>query len=98
MKIYDAQTQLPLETPDLEAGYLVDGSIVTGYSLEVMPGTVTEVRKNGLRRRVAEVEPCQWYYRHTQEEQAEEQEVSAFDRLEAQLTYTAMMTDTLLEE
>lgn len=59
--IYDAQTKQPVESPDLEKGYLVEGSIVTGTALEVMAGTVTDDRPQGLRRRVPVREACQWY-------------------------------------
>ena len=62
MAIYDAIKKQPIESPDLSAGYLVDGTIITGYTTEVMPGTITDSRPNGIRRRVPVTEPCQWYY------------------------------------
>lgn len=62
MKIYDAFTQEELQSFDLSAGYLVDGEIVTGYTIETIPGTVTDTRPNGLRREVPLTEPCQFYY------------------------------------
>lgn len=74
MAIYDELTKEPIENPDLEAGYVYDGNIVTGYTegyYEVMDKTVTEKRPNGLRHWVAPkpiLEPCQWYHRWTEEE------------------------------
>lgn len=62
MAIYDVITNEPIDPPDLSEGYLVDGTIITGYTTEVMPGTVTDSRPNGIRRRVPVTEPCQWYY------------------------------------
>lgn len=62
MNIYDAFTHQLLTAPDLSAGYLVEGVIVTGYTNEVMSDTVTEYRPNGIRHRVPVTEPCQWYY------------------------------------
>lgn len=96
MKIYDELTHAELENPDLSAGRLYESVIVTGQSVEVMPGTVTEVRPQGLRHRVAVAEPCQYYHAYTPAELAARQP-SQLDRLEAQAAYTAMMTDTLLE-
>lgn len=104
MQIYDEQTRQPIQSPDLSAGCLYDGVIVTGRTeahTEVMAGTVTEDRPAGLRRMVPAqdiAEPCQWYHRYTEEELAAAREPSPLDRIEAQVTYTAMMTDTLLEE
>lgn len=104
MTVYDEQTGLPVATPDLSAGYVYDGSMVTGHTEAhsvIMEGTVTDVRPAGLRRWVPAqeiTEPCQWYHRYTEEELARMQQPSELDRMEAQLTYTAMMTDTLLEE
>lgn len=62
MAIYDANTRKPIESPDLSAGYLVDGTIVTGYKTEIFPNTVTDARPNGIKHRVPVVEECQWYY------------------------------------
>ena len=104
MKIYDEATQQELTAPDLEAGYLYAGQRVTGVTeahTEVLPGTVTDARPNGLRRLVPEkpiTEPCQWYHAYTGEELAVRNQPSQLDRVEAQAIYTAMMTDTLLEE
>lgn len=62
MTIYDALTKQPIESPDLTSGYLVDGTIITGYTTENMPGTVSKYRPGGIKRRVPVTEPCQWYY------------------------------------
>ena len=53
MKIYDEITREEITEPDLSAGYVYDGVIVTGHTeerIEVMEGTVTEDRPEGLRR------------------------------------------------
>lgn len=76
MKIYDERTRQEVTDPDLEAGYLYDGTIVTGRTeahYEIMEGTVTEERPAGLRRLVPArdiTEPCQWYHAYTEEELA----------------------------
>lgn len=76
MKIYDERTRLEVTDPDLEAGYVYDGVIVTGRTeehYEIMEGTVTEARPDGLRRLVPArdiTEPCQWYHTYTEEELA----------------------------
>lgn len=76
MKIYDEITREELTDPDLSAGRLYDGEIVTGHteeSLEVMDGTVTEDRPEGLRRLVpaAEItEACRYYHKYTEGELA----------------------------
>lgn len=103
MKIYDDQTREELTNPDLSAGYVYDGVVVVGRTeahTEVMAGTVTQARPAGLRRVVPAqdiTEPCRWYHKYTEEELAAAKEPSALDRIESQVTYTAMMTDTLLE-
>ena len=74
MKIYDDITREEITEPDLSAGYLYDGVIVTGHTeerIEVMEGTVTEDRPEGLRRLIPAqdiTEPCQWYHKYTEEE------------------------------
>lgn len=74
MKIYDELTRAEITDPDLEAGYLYSGEIVTGQTeehTEVMEGTVTEERPDGLRRLVPAqeiTEPCQWYRTYTPED------------------------------
>lgn len=103
MKIYDEITREELTDPDLSAGRLYDGEIVTGHTeeyLEVMDGTVTETRPEGLRRLVPAAdttEPCRFYHQYTAEELAVMTQPSQLERVDAQATYTAMMTDTLLE-
>lgn len=74
MKIYNEITREEITEPDLSAGYLYDGVIVTGRTeehYEVMEGTVTEDRPEGLRRLIPAqdiTEPCQWYHKYTEEE------------------------------
>lgn len=100
MQIYDETTKEVLTAPDLENGYLYDGVWVTGQTMEVMEGTVTEDRPQGLRRLVDVTEPCQYYHPYTEAELAAlalAAQPSQVDRVEAQATYTAMMTDTLLD-
>lgn len=76
MKIYDEITREEIQDPDLSAGFVYDGVIVTGRTeerYEVMEGTVTEERPEGLRRLVPAqdiTEPCQWYHTYTEEELA----------------------------
>lgn len=74
--IYEESTREPVSSPDLDAGYVYDGVLVTGYTearTEVLPGTVTEARPAGLRHLVppqAITEPCQYYHKYTEEELA----------------------------
>lgn len=74
MKIYDETSRDEIFDPDLVKGYLYDGVIVTGRTeerIEVMEGTVTEARPEGLKHRVPAqdiTEPCQWYHKYTEEE------------------------------
>lgn len=76
MKIYDEITLEEITDPDLSAGRLYDGERVTGQTeehLEVMEGTVTEERPDGLRRLVPAMditEPCRYYHKYTEEELA----------------------------
>lgn len=67
MAIYDANTRQPIESPDLSSGYLVDGTIITGYTTEIFQNTVTESRPNGIKHRVPVYEECQWYYPNQEE-------------------------------
>lgn len=106
MKIYREGTTEELQQPDLSAGFVYDGQRVTGRTeehLEVMEGTVTEDRPGGLRRLVPAqdiTEACQYYHPYTEEElaaRAAAEQPSQLDRVDAQATYTAMMTDTLLD-
>lgn len=78
MKIYDETTREEILVPDLVLGYVYDGYIVTGRTeerYEVMEGTVTEDRPEGLRRLIPAqdiTEPCQWYHKYTEEELAQQ--------------------------
>lgn len=80
MKIYDEITKEEILVPDLALGYVYDGVIVTGRTeerYEVMEGTVTEDRPDGLMRLIPAqdiTEPCQWYHKYTEEELAAQQE------------------------
>lgn len=110
MKIYDEVTMEELTAPDLDAGYVYDGQRQTGTTVdryEVMPGTVTPERPQGLRRLVRGVavyEDCKYYHKYTADEESARQEaeeqkaaIARIDSIDAQVTYTAMMTDTLME-
>lgn len=74
MKIYDEISKEEILVPDLALGYVYDGVIVTGRTeerYEVMEGTVTEDRPEGLRRLIPAkdiTEPCQWYHKYTEDE------------------------------
>lgn len=74
MKIYDEITKEEIHDPDLSAGYLYEGVIATGRTeerYEVMEGTVTESRPEGLMRFVPAqdiMESCMWYHKFTDEE------------------------------
>ena len=74
MKVYDEETREEIAVPDLEAGYVYDGVIVTGKieeHYEVMPETVTDKRPEGLRRLVPArdiTEPCKYYHTYTEED------------------------------
>lgn len=90
MKIYDEITREEITDPDLSAGYVYDGYIVTGRTeehYEVMEGTVTEDRPEGLRRLIPAqdiTEPCQWYHKYTEEELTEQHSTPpTWDELEA---------------
>lgn len=90
MKIYDEITKEEILVPDLSAGYVYDGVLVTGHTeerIEVMEGTVTGDRPDGLRRMIPAqeiTEPCQWYHTYTEEELAQlEQDRTTEERLAA---------------
>lgn len=90
MKIYDEITREEITEPDRSAGYLYDGVIVTGHTeerIEVMDGTVTGDRPDGLRYLISAqdiTEPCQWYHTYTEEELAQqEQDRTTEERLAA---------------
>ena len=79
------------------------------YGWKTLPGT-EELQPGGLRQKVlikpavpeepawAEYEPCQVYHPYTAEELADKSAPTAFERLEAQVIYTALLTDTLIGE
>ena len=92
MNVYDANTGELLESPDLEAGYLVEGERITGYEMEVMDGTVTEERPEGLRQEVPVTEPCQWYYRNVTESVGQDTDNVTWDELAA--AYNEGVTDS----
>lgn len=107
MKIYDETTGEEVLNPDLNAGYLYSGSRVVGHEderYEVMEGTVSALCPNGLKRLIPAhdvYEDCQFYHKYTEAEIAKQNEPKIQDRItaiEAQATYTAMMTDTLIME
>lgn len=85
MKIYDEITREELTAPDMKAGYVYDGVIVTGHTeerIEVMEGTVTDDRPDGLRHLVPAqdiTEPCQWYHTYTEEELAGQEEAGTLE-------------------
>lgn len=100
MNIYDELTKNVLDPDVVEAnikagkGYAYPGQYQVGEipeHWEILDGT------DGLRKRVPAqpiYEDCLWYHTYT----PEELKPTWQDRMESQLTYTAMMTDTLIEE
>lgn len=107
MKIYDEITNEELTSPDLSAGYLYTTRRVIKHvpeSREVMEGTITEDNPKGLEHIIVAhdiYENCQFYHAYTDAEIAECNKPTLDDRIttvEAQATYTAMMTDTLMTE
>ena len=107
MKIYDEITNEELTSPDLTAGYLYTARRVAEHvpeSREVMEGTITEDDPKGLEHIIEAhdiYEDCQFYHTYTDAEIAERNKPTLDDRIttvEAQATYTAMMTDTLMTE
>lgn len=100
MKIYDETTGEERENPDLEGGYTYPGKRAAGTEIRLLEGTRERFPPDGLRQRVSLYEDCLFYHAYTAEEQAagaQAAEPSQLDRVEAQVVYTAMMTDTLLE-
>jgi len=102
MKIYDENGKL-LEESKANAlveegnGELIPITIIKSVEpehFEIMAGT------DGLRRFVPEkkvTEPALRYHTYTEEEIAERNKPTDLERVEAQVLYTAMMTDTVLE-
>lgn len=80
MKIYDETTKKEVTNPDLSAGYLYEGTIVTGHveeSKEVMSGTITDKYPMGWRQVIPAhdiLEKCMYY--HTYTESDKEQAIS----------------------
>lgn len=70
MNTYNEKTGQLIESPDLSAGYTYPGRRLTGTELQVLPGTVTETRPEGLRREVAVYEDCLYYHEYTDDELA----------------------------
>ena len=72
LKVYDENTFELIETPDLERGFLYDGSVVTGRTEdreEVMEGTIDESCPEGLKRFIPGediVEKCKLYHTYTE--------------------------------
>lgn len=97
MKIFDPQTMQEMQSPDLSKGYTFPGRIKVGTEDVLLPGSVETFPPNGLRKRRDLYEECLFYHEYTEEELAAKNQPSQLDRVEAQATYTAMMTDTLLE-
>ena len=107
MKVYDEISGLELSSPDLTAGCLYTTRRVIEHvpeSREVMEGTITEDDPKGLEHIIEAhdiYENCQFYHAYTDAEIAERNKPTLDDRIttvEAQATYTAMMTDTLMTE
>lgn len=102
-KIYDEATREELFAPDLTAGYFYDSAITVGTEperIEVMPGTVTEERPEGLRRLVPEreiTEPCLLYHAYTPEELAALRAPSPTDRMDALEAAVAELAGMLAE-
>ena len=79
------------------------------YGWQTLPGTET-LCLGGLRQRVEvtpavpakpawdEYEDCQVYHPYTPEQLAAQNAPTQLERMEAQLLYTALMTDTLIGE
>ena len=79
------------------------------YGWQTLPGT-EHLHPGGLRQRVVtkpavpaaeawdEYEECQVYHPYTAEQLAQRNVPTAFERLEAQVLYTALVTDTLIGE
>lgn len=62
MRTYNEKTGELIENPDLSAGYTYPGRRLTGTELQVLPGTVTATRPEGLRREVPIYEDCLFFH------------------------------------
>lgn len=68
MKIYDDSTNLEIQDPDLSAGFIYEGYIVTGKETVIMEGSITDIVPDGLRTEKEIKEKCQYYHAYTQGE------------------------------
>ncbi len=101
MKTYMEGTREEVRDPDMTAGRVYEGTIDIESGLEPMNGTVTASRPKGLRQKTYKTEACKFYHPYNTSELdviKNSQLPNQLDRVDAQATYTAMMTDTLLEE
>lgn len=104
MKIYDESSRDEISNPDLMKGFLYNGTIVTGYTeetTEVMEGTVTEDRPEGLVRLIPSkpiTEECQYYHVYTDAEVEEIRNTKIDELLAAQDAAIAFGTDILLSD
>lgn len=97
MKTYHEKTGELIESPDLDAGYVYPGQRYIGTKRVTLERTVELYPPGGLQHEVPVYEDCQIYVPYTEEELAARNQPSQIDCIEAQATYTAMMTNTLLE-
>lgn len=97
MKTYNEKTMEEVLTPDLEAGYTYPYKRLVGTKRVTLERTVELYPPGGLQHEVPVYEDCQIYVPYTEEELAARNQPSQIDCIEAQATYTAMMTNTLLE-
>lgn len=79
------------------------------YAMKVLEGTL-DLYPGGLKQMVItkpevlgkeawdEFEECQIYYPFTEDELNERNQPTEYDKLQAQVLYTAMMTDTLIDK
>lgn len=92
MAIYHELTGLPVENPDLSAGFVYDGVKVIGYTEEtkiLMNGTASSRNPLGLYKRVPPqpiYEDCQWYHRYTEEELAAMNEKTVDEKISDAVT------------
>lgn len=68
MRIYDEITKEELLSPDLDNGYLYNGTKIVGQKIEIMDGTITPSNPDGLRHLVDIIEECQFYHQYSEEE------------------------------
>lgn len=100
MKIYDEITGAELTAPDERKGCTYPGQRQVGTRREILAGTAALYPPDGLQHEVPVYEDCLLYHTYTDAEleaMEQAQQPTQLERVEAQATYTAMMTDTLLE-